>query len=1289
MKVVGIGASAGGLEAIRAFVQSCTDHRDHAFLVVQHLSPDFKSMMDSLLQRHTALKVQVAHDGIAVKPGTIYLNTPHADMTYESGALRLVPWDDRTIHRRPIDALFESLAEELGPAATAIVLSGSGSDGAKGAAHIARVGGRVFAQDPETAAFDIMPQAAISTGAVEAVGAPEALPEKLLVDHRPDAVVSDDGEGRAQLQRVVPLVREAHGLSLGDYKTTTMLRRLRRRAEFAGAPTLRDYVDRLTSDPEELRRFYEDLLIGATRFFRDPTAWPAVAKLVRQRLETSTELRVWVAGCATGEEAYSLGMLLTELTGNSDRVKIFATDVDSRSIAIASQGVYSAEAVQDIPEGQLHRFFVAYGSSWRVRPALRRMVVFANHNLLQDPPFSAMDLVSCRNLLIYLNADGQQRALSHLLFATRVGGMLWLGPSESLGDMDEGVSVLDTRWNLFRKDERQRHRLRSPIHLTPRPIAVGPSTSERMSRELVRAYDRLLETYAPPGFLVGNNRELIHVFGKAAELLQRPTGRLSHDIIDLVTPELRSPLGAAIYRCQRDLQPVAFPVALPSGSLRIQVRPLGDLATGSMVFVAVGDSLQITGGDAETMDTSEEVAKRTAALEQELAWTRESLQVTLERAESTNEELQSANEELQSTNEELQSVNEELHSVNAEYQASNAELVTLSEDMLHLLQSTRIGVVFLDDDLQIRRFTKEATRFFNLRAGDEGRPFAHLATTDAHRTALEKARLCRDQGTDQDCSLEMNDTEVVLQARPFVDPNQRQRGVVLSVVDVSRVRAAESKVLLQAAMLDMLSVGLSVLRPEPLAPGVAGPPVFRLIYANAAAGRILRTDLSALVDAPLAEAIPAFVEANYPELYAQVLAKQEHATEILPLRRADGELTQLRHTAGPGPENTVIVIFEDVSQEVRDQEETAAARRNRVVGELAAGIAHDLNNLLTVMLLGISDIQDLGSPPVNAHAGRVRDAGNRAADLVARLLTYSRRRMVSPQQVRLSALVADAEPMLARILAPTVTLETELATDEDDEVEVDISAMEQVLVNLAANSVAAIAQTGTVKISVSVDHSARPAWVVLRFTDDGPGMSPDVLARCQEPYFTTRTGGVGTGLGLATVAGAIDQANGQLTIQSRQGEGVHVTIRLPRTRRPVSPPVLRIASGPARSETVLVVDDERRLVHLVSHRLRRAGFTVWEATSAAEALDAIAEHGAPDLLLTDVLMPEMDGPALAAAVHADHPGVAVLYMSGYSSHESVRRIMTDPTLPLIDKPFLVEDLIAAVDKVLSAAPEDR
>lgn len=826
---VGIGASAGGLEALEAFFKEMPAHNGLVFVIVQHLSPDYKSLMVELLSKRTEMKVFRAEEGMAVVPNAIYLIPPKKNLTIFHGRLLLNEQDRNRGINLPIDIFFRSLAEDQNEKAVAIVLSGTGSDGTRGIRSIKEHGGMVMVQDEHSAKFDGMPRSAIATGLADFVLSPVEMPRHLLsfVKHpyvsrtqRSESLASNGDD----LTRIFALLRNQSKVDFTYYKPTTVNRRIERRMSVNQVHELREYVRLLENNESEVNNLYRELLIGVTRFFRDQEAYDRLSTKWLPELiskKDDRDLRLWVVGCSTGEEAYSLAIVCRECLEQYDRsldVKIFATDVDQNAIIQAGSGIYPESIAAELSPRLLNKYFFRRDEHFQIVRNIREMVVFAQHNLIKDPPFTSIDLISCRNLLIYLQPVLQKKVMELFNFSLKSEGLMMLGSSESTGEMGDYFQVLEPKYKLYKSFGRKRLPQSNTLVIGPRhrpreeenPWSTTPRSSEPVftDRMLDRLMTLLAEEYVPLTIVVNEELEIRHIIGKTEGYMHIPPGRMSNNLLKMISKDLALPLSTSLQKVFKTHQPVQYRnirVRQKSveTSVGIKVSPLPDkFGRPSLVAIFLEEHAEKVTTEAEqtgfAFDIDQETKQRIDDLEQQLQFTRENLQATIEELETSNEELQAtneellaSNEELQSTNEELQSVNEELHTVNIEHQHKIVELTELNNDLENMHAGARIGMLFLDENLDLRRFTPQIAKIFNVMENDIGRPFQHLTHKLADvpleklvRSVMEKEKTFEGEV--------LSDQGIWYQMRiiPYRVAPRTYSGVVLCFTDVHLMKTA-------------------------------------------------------------------------------------------------------------------------------------------------------------------------------------------------------------------------------------------------------------------------------------------------------------------------------------------------------------------------------------------------------------------------------------------------------------------------------------------------------------------
>lgn len=830
--IVGIGASAGGVEALTAFFEAVPAQSNIAYVVVLHLSPDFDSQLAQILRNVTPLPVIEVRETVKVAPDQVYVITPNGHLAMQDGHLTVLPTTTQGERRAPVDIFFRTLAESHGPQAAAVILSGTGANGSMGLKRIKEKGGAVFVQSPHQATFDEMPRQAMATDLVDEVLPVDQIPPKLIAYRQGlgQIVILPEADQRPQdqqqaLREVFTQLRLRTGHDFSNYKRPTLLRRIERRISVHNLPDLPAYAAYLLQQPPEVEALLKDLLISVTNFFRDPAAFTSLEQTILpailKKKKAEDAVRFWVAGCATGEEAYSLAMLAVERTQgvlDAPKVQIFASDIDEEAIDKAREGIYTLNDAADVSPERLARFFTLEGDRYRINRDIREMVLFARHNVLKDPPFSRMDLITCRNLLIYFNHTAQERALETFHFALNPGSYLLLGLSETTDSTKDLYATVNREYHLYQSRLVMGRRYPVPETVSPAfssssPAVAVSTASERRPVERPSfgdVHQRLRQQVTPPSILVNEAYDILHFTDRAERYFHFSGNEISRNLLKLIRPELRLELRTAFYQATQQQTPVevrdlSLPVGEQSETLTIQVRPIleeGDPVRGYflVLFEPTGET---PGVPSDRSALAEPLARQ---LEDELVRVKSQLQTTgyqhelqAESLKASNEELQAMNEELRSSAEELETSKEELQSINEELTTVNQELkvkideVSLSSDNLrNLINSTEIATLFLDRSLRVNLFTPATKELFNLISADYGRSLTDITHRLAYHQLVEDSQQVF-------TSLQPLEREVVttdgrlyiLRISPYRTAQDRINGLVLTFVEITRRKIAE------------------------------------------------------------------------------------------------------------------------------------------------------------------------------------------------------------------------------------------------------------------------------------------------------------------------------------------------------------------------------------------------------------------------------------------------------------------------------------------------------------------
>lgn len=834
--IVAIGASAGGFEALEQFLSHVPPASGMAFVVILHLDPDRKDMLSELLQRITAMPVMPATNRMKIRPDSVYVIPPNTDISILHGSLYLLEPVARRGLRLPIDFFFHALAEERHQFAIGVILSGMGSDGTLGLRSIKEAGGLALVQEPATAKYDSMPKSAIAAGLADIVATADELPLRIVdtlrhlrpiaLGRKPPEI--ETAERRSAFDKVCILLRARTGHDFSLYKKTTVYRRLERRMAIHLLDRIGDYVHYLRENPQEVDLLFRELLIGVTSFFRDPATWDYLKEQVLPQLfaahPAGSPLRAWVAGCSTGEEAFSLAIVFREAQDKlapADRhsLQIFATDLDPDAIEKARRGFYPANIAADVTAARLKRFFIDEGNGYRIGKEIREVVVFAPQDVIMDPPFTKLDILTCRNLLIYLGAELQKRVLPLFHYSLKPGGVLMLGSAESIGNFTDLFMPLEGKARLFRRND-------SGLRSTPLefPTRDFPNKSEPFmdtKPEPVTANlqhladDLLLQQFSPAAVLITATGDLVYISGRTGKYLEPAAGKVNWNIHAMAREGLRQEVAIALPKALRTGERVVcHNLSIGNNGdaqvINLTVQPISEPAAlrgmVMLVFADVAKTMRLPeatagkhGGKRSQREAELELAleqkhQEVQTLREEMQSSHEELKSANEELQSTNEELQSANEELTTSQEEMQSLNEELQTVNVELQSKLDELSTANNDMKNLLNSTDIATVFLDSALHVRRFTTQATRIFKLIPSDIGRALSDIVTDLDYPRLLDDAKeVLR--------TLIFSESEVAtgdgrwfqVKIMPYRTLDNVIDGVVITFSDISRAKQLEAE----------------------------------------------------------------------------------------------------------------------------------------------------------------------------------------------------------------------------------------------------------------------------------------------------------------------------------------------------------------------------------------------------------------------------------------------------------------------------------------------------------------
>ncbi|MFT0167613.1 CheR family methyltransferase [Paraburkholderia mimosarum] len=1342
--VVGIGASAGGLSALLSFFEALPAHTSMAFVVVVHLAPDHVSNLPGLLQKATAMPIVEVTKPTPIEPDHVYLIAPSLALTMVDDYLRVDPNPPEQGRRAAIDVFFRTLAEAHRERAIGIVLSGAGSDGSAGLSRIKEMGGITLAQDPSEAEYESMPRSAIATGTVDFVLTAAEMPQRLLdlwstakdihlptlENEKREQDLSNEAAERA-LREIMVILRTRTAHDFRHYKRATVMRRIERRLQVNGITDLQAYRDYLHVHPEETQALLQDMLISVTNFFRDKEAFDVLERDVLPGIfegrGDGDKIRVWSVGCATGEEAYSLAMLMQERSLKSSEgvsFQVFATDIDERAIAFARAGLYPDSILADVAPGRVRQFFSKDSAHYRVKKELREHMLFAHHNVLSDPPFSRLDLICCRNLLIYLDREAQNDILKMFHFALRPGGVLFLGSSESADSVSSMFTVIDKRNRIYRANVAVRGDAPVPVamsgtvNLRPVVATAQPPGGRRFS--FGDLHQRLVEQYAPPSVLVSRDSEIVHLSDRAGRFLQYSGGEPSHNIVAAVRSELRVELRTAIYQAlhtNRSVEARKVRIERDGRSyfVNMTTRPVHDPEANADFVLVLFDEVEdsMSGAEVTTGDTQKDPI--IGQLERELQRTKEQLQSTVEQSETSTEELKASNEELQAINEELrsateeletskeelQSINEELTTVNAELKSKVEETGKINDDLQNLIAANDIGTIFVDRNICIKRYTPRATDVFSIIPSDIGRSLLDIT----HR--LEYDKLADDAAEAFDSlrlierELRSNDGRWYL-ARfvPYRTTEDRIDGAVLSFIDITDRRRAEDR-----------------LR--------EGERRMRIVAEGTKDYAIITFDDDGLITSWNAGAarIFGYTEAEMIGQSAEMLSTEEDRANHVAQRefaeaRLNGRMEEERwHVRKDGSrffasgvlsrlDEPGISGFAKIARDLSEFHATQSsvhaiqtepphgvdrdAQRRR--DEFLAVVSHELKHPLNLISASAELIARAPETRNNLNVSRATDTIRRTvigqAQIIDDLLDVSRVRTGKLSMVRS---VIDMREIVQRVTdavreeASQQGIALNVSMSETPVIiYADLTRIEQVVWNLVSNALK-FTSRGSVNVSLQVNEHGE---AVLRVADTGSGIAPALLPHVFEMYEQGRDPGMrrsGLGIGLALVKDLVTLHGGAVRAESDGADrGATFTVTLPahRTLSSVHVDDNGEAADALKGLRILMVDDDSATVETFKLLLEGEGATVQTATSGAEALTML-DGNAPDIVLSDLGMPDMDGLEFVAKLRKEPAmkSVICIALSGYGLDADRREAERAGFNAHLKKPVMLDDLLSVVSRL--------
>ncbi|TFF41781.1 CheR family methyltransferase [Pseudomonas sp. RIT623] len=1346
--VVGIGASAGGLEAIRTFFQHMVQDSGMAFVVVLHLSPDHQSQADRIIQAVTRMPVRQVTEPVPIERNHVYVIAPANRLSTNDGYLRVSPANRSRGDHVAIDLFFRDLADVHKDHAFCVVLSGTGSDGAVGLSRIKEQGGVTLVQTPEDALYPDMPQAALATGMVDLLLPVAEMPARLLTlwrtaravklpriedDSLPPALGEREGDPTVSdplLEEILALLHGNTGHDFAHYKRATVLRRLERRLHVTGQTDLAGYRDFLQAHPEEARALLADMLIGVTNFFRDREAFDALQRHVMPGLVNDhgdDEIRVWSAGSSTGEEAYSLAMLVTEqlaLAQRSAQVQIFATDLDERAVAIGRLGLYPEAIAADVSPQRLRQFFAKQDQHYRVRKEIREQVLFARHNLLSDPPFSQLDLIVCRNLLIYLDREVQRDILRLFHFALRPGGHLFLGSSESTDLAAELFVAVDKRNRIFRAREvsssRHPERLQAPL-----PAAAQAPVKARAGRRLAYAeiHHRALARRSPPSLIVDADGNILHMSEGVGPFLRHAGGELSHNLLNLVLAPLRPALRSALLQAQGSGQAVtsrAISVNLDEqrSDVRILVQPHQDELSASECLLVV---LQACEADQPTaVGPAIELAEGTLLgnLERELHRTRLQLQETIEQSEFSSQELTASNEEMQAINAELRSASEELETSKEELQSINEELLTVNYELKtkveetdkvndylsNLIASTDIATVFVDRNLHIRWFTPRATDIFSMLPVDTGRSLLDITHRLDYPGLADDARAVVERETTIEREV-LGDNQHWYLARllPYRASERNVDGTVLTFIDISKSRAAEERLRQGEERMRLVAESthdFAIILLDEQGLIIDWNTGAALIFGYGKDEVLGQHYQLIFTEQDRGDGVPER-ELRAARLHGRGQDERWHVRKDGSRFYCSGEVSRLKGSSLRG----YVKIARDLTGHKRLHDEQTkqlaeSQSSSHMKDEFFAVMSHELKHPLNLIQLNAEILRRVpavkGASAASKAVATICEAVASQARIIDDLLDVAR---IRTGKLKLKTQQLDLSLVLQGIHAVVVNEQHDcsvrLALPADGApvyIEGDGTRLEQIIWNLLNNALKFSPAGSEIRLVLSRHDSQAQLDVI----DQGVGLTDENLETVFDlfsqaaPQLASHSRD-GLGIGLSLVRQLVKAHGGTVSAHSQGlGRGATFSVRLPLCdprQQPQPGTAPEAAEGRLSGVRVLLVDDSVEILEVMQQLLEMESAEVEAHSDPHAALEA-AVAGRYDVILSDIGMPGMDGHALIKALRAlEHlryiPAIA---LTGYGASADQYKSRQSGFDRHLNKPVGYDELIEAIEALNGSVP---
>ena len=1331
--VVGIGASAGGLNAIQQLFDNIPDDTGMAFVIIQHLSPDFKSLMPELLAKHTNMPIFMAKDKQEIEPNCIYLNQRSKNLHIKENKLYLLNKGPRKSLNLPIDIFFHTLGEEYKERSIGIILSGTGSDGSRGIKTIHEAGGTVMVQDPETAQFDGMPNSAIATNIVDFV-----IPTKQMVDfllkissQRLKLSIEENlaESNDVPFLKILEQIRKTTGIDFKQYKRSTLLRRLEKRMNLKNLEYLHDYLILLINNPDEIKSLKQDFLVGVTSFFRDTEAFAAIKAdvipgIIKNK-PNSEQIRVWVAGCSTGEEVYSIAILIDEYLRTNkvkNDFKIFATDIDSRALEIANVGKYSVNTINEIDKEYLENYFIKTADKIQIIKRIREKIVFSPHNVLKDPPFIRMDLITCRNLLIYLNSKAQQKVLRNFHFGLNKSGFLFLGKSESLGEVASSFGVFNNKFKIFQSvsgrkqisasladNQIAKSTLKTPMQTYLEPKNVHNDNPENTFHKYLSKH------FSPSSIFIDDKFNIIFIKGDAGKLLKPGEGVFQNNLLKMLDQKTVTVIRSGIQKLKaenKDILVKDIVVSLygenVSFDLTFHKPHYPGLKDVYLIHFSKEKEVPEDYLIVENISVDEMSNQRISDMESELKSTKIELQHVVEQLETSNEELQSSNEELmasneelQSTNEELQSVNEELYTVNTELQERNREMTLLNNDMSNLLDSTDIGTLFLDTNLCIRKFTAALNIHFELTNDDIGRPISSFASNfdqetrlsiiEDSKTVLEKFITIEKEITD------LENRHFLNRISPFITTDKKIDGVVITFVDTTKLKQAEYQIKRSNQLLKIANELKNI--------GVWewDIPSDTIVYHNEQWKKIYEFESTQNISKYWSEIVHpddkekalasanTHLEGKTPSFSAvfRIITSASRTEKWISsagqVVECDSEGKPLR-IVGASIDISDQKRFENELKQAKEKAEVSNVYKNQFLANMSHEIRTPLNGIIGFASLLRREIysEEERSQFVDIIESNSRQLLNLINDIIDVSKIEAGELKIKKQECQPSKIISDLEITYNKLKSQKNKENIEIRTIIPEEyknisINTDSERLTQILVNLLSNALK-FTEEGIIEFGFLIDKDK----IIFQVSDTGIGIPKDkldlIFNRFQQIENSGKMLNEGTGLGLAIIKGLVNLLGGAISVESEINKGSVFSFYLPFV--PSEGKIISDNNNTSsinveliQKKKVLIAEDDYVNRFLLKRMLEDLPFEFLWANDGDQTVDMFKAHDDIALILLDIRMPGIDGYETLELLKEHNPDVIAIAQTANAMVNDKEKCLQSGFVDYISKPIDRDELI--------------